>query len=72
MRILNKEQAAAIYQAMMALNNINARLDVYVDDIIVEETFHGAIIVARRRPYISYEPYEHYKSQAVFAEAYNL
>ncbi len=68
-KFLNKAQADAIYRAMVELNNINARLDVYVDRIHVWETFHGAVVVTRSD---SSGSMEQYKSQADFAEAYNL
>lgn len=74
--ILNQSQAAAVYSAMCALNNVSGRIkaqfgDVSDDGVNVFEELDGSVNVVRVRHYDVLEA-EHYASQAAFAAAYGL
>lgn len=65
--ILTTAQAEAVYGAMCALNNIDARLDARVGPTRVYETLSGTVVVSAYAL-----PTEDYANQAAFAAAYNL
>lgn len=74
--ILNQSQAAAVYSAMCALNNVSGRIkaqfgDVSDDGVNVFEELDGSVNVVRVRHYDVLEA-ERYASQAAFATAYGL
>jgi hypothetical protein len=65
--ILNKSQAEAVYGAMCALNNVNARAHVTFEDgpnIVAMQRHDGAVVVDCRGDT------ELYDSQSAFAAAY--
>lgn len=65
--ILNQSQAAAVYSAMCALNNVGARIDVHLPSGRVVEGPNGVILVTAYA-----KPSEDYNNQSAFAAAYGL
>jgi hypothetical protein len=67
--ILNKSQAEAVYSAMCVLNNVNGKIDVYIDGCIqVIECSRNRILVTKARE--AHE--ERYENQNAFREAYGI
>lgn len=68
--ILNPSQAAAVYTAMVALNNVDGLLDAKLTDTRtqVTENIDGSIFVVQSDMHLR----EVYMSQDAFARAYGL
>ena len=74
--ILTKAQAAAVYTAMVVMNNVGARVKTFFGDmdklaINVFEDEEGFVKVVRIKKF-SQSGSEFYENQTAFAEAYKL
>lgn len=68
MKILNKDEAAAVYSAMTSLNNVGGRLRTTLRSRKrVHETCNGWILVEN-----SSDPQEKFRNQIEFAQFYDI
>lgn len=72
--VLSPKQAESIYMAMCHLNNVNGRLDVFIQDqgIHCREMTDGCVVIHKTPSSTQDTVMESYASQVEFASAYGL